>query len=214
MYENLVGVADNFKDIKINLTCPIDSSNDKFKSKCEALYIDKYELDNVGIDTKKTLYDCKNPLYKVPRIISNVNNYKKLKSKHSKLEINDYDNKISEKIEDLKKLETEKYIKIKKIQTGETITFEDAYNEISKHSIDKLVQSSKDKWKLYNNYDAAQNLFAEFENDANVMTYHGLVYTIEDALKVANENNVNLFVWYHNSYELDNFASKLYFIDI
>ena len=46
------------------------------------------------------------------------------------------------------------------------------------------------------------------------MKYYGLVYTIEDAIRIANENNENLFVWYHNSFELDNFASKLYFIDI
>ena len=29
-----------------------------------------------------------------------------------------------------------------------------------------------------------------------------------------SENDQNYFVWYHNSYELDDFASKLYFIDI
>ena len=204
---------DNYKDLKINLTCPIDINNDKFKSKCESMYIDNYELNKKPIDINKSLYDCKNPLYKVPRIISNVNNYKRLKSKHSNLEIKDYDNKINEKLEDLKKLEAEKYIKLKKIQTGESISYEDAYSEIGKYSIDKLVNSSKDKWKIYNNYDAAQKLVDDNDNN-NILKYHGVAYTIEEATKAANDNDANLFVWYHNSYELDNFASKLYFIDI
>ena len=33
-------------------------------------------------------------------------------------------------------------------------------------------------------------------------------------MKTANENNQSFFVYYSNSYELDTFSSKLYFIDI
>lgn len=201
-------IINEYKPVKINLTCPIDENNNKFKSKCEALYINN-NIDNY-VDTQKTLYECQNPLYKVPRIVNNINDYKKLKQKNSNLELKQYDNKINEKIEDLKKLEAEKYIILKKIQTGQIISFEDAYNEINKNSVDK----SKDKWKLYKNYDAVQNLFSEFEKNDSVMKYYGLVYTIEDAIKIANDNNENLFVWYHNTFELNNFASKLYFIDI
>ena len=205
---------DNFTPIKIKLTCPININNDKFKSKCESIYIDKYEMNNLA-DNKKSLYDCKNPLYTVPRIVNNVNNYKKLKVKHANIELKDYDNKINEKISDLKKLEVEKYIKMKKIQTGEVISFDDAYKIVNSRALDNLVSNPKNNWKIYNNYDAAQNLFNANESNKNkILTYYGLVYTIDDAINIANQNDQSYFVWYHNSYELDNFASKLYFIDI
>ena len=211
---------DNFKDIKIKLKCPIDDNNSKFKSKCEAVYINNFDKQNninELIDIKKSLYECKNPVYNVPILTKNINNYKKIKSKYSNLELKDYDNKINEKINDLKKLEAEKYIKLKKIQTGGDVTMEEAYDAINNYSLDKLVNNSKEKWKLYNGYDAVQNLFNDNENnntDNQLIKYYGKVYTIDDAIKVANENEQNFFVWYNNSYELDNFASKLYFIDI
>jgi hypothetical protein len=80
-----------------------------------------------------------------------------------------------------------------------------------------VYNNSKEKWKLYNGYDAVQNLFNDNENnntENRLIKYYGKVYTIDDAIKIANENEQNFFVWYNNSYELDNFASKLYFIDI
>ena len=199
---------DNYKSVKVNLICPVDDNNDKFKSKCEALFINN-DVNNY-VDTKKSLYDCKNPLYKVPIVTNNINNYKKIKNKNSQIEIKDYDNKINAKLEDLKKLEAEKYIILKKIQTGHIISFEDAYNEINKYSIN----NPKEKWKIYTNYDAVQNLLHDYEMNDNVLKYYGLVYTIEDAIKIANDNNENLFVWYHNTFELNNYASKLYFINI
>ena len=90
------------------------------------------------------------------------------------------------------------------------ISYDDAYDTINNYSVDTLVNNSSEKWKIYDNYDAVQNLL----NEDNLIKYYGKVYTIEDAIKTANENEQNFFVWYNNSYELDNFASKLYFIDI
>ena len=206
----------NFTPIKINLKCPIDN-NDKFKSKCTSIYIDEYAINENNyknlIDMNKNFNDCKNPLFKVPRLVKNPNNYKKIKNKYSKNELNDYDKKINEKVNDLKKLEAEKYQKTMKYQNGINITYEEAYDIMDKKSFDKLIKTPNDKWKIYNNYDAAQNLYHENEKN-KVLTYFGKVYTLEDAINVANENDQSFFVWYHNSYELDNFASKLYFIDI
>ena len=196
--------VDNFQVIKIKLNCPIDENNDKFKSKCESIYINNYDKENNMnnlIDIKKSLYECKNPIYKVPIITKNINNYKKLKAKYSNLELKDYDNKINEKIKDLKKLEAEKYIKLKKIQTGNDVTIEEAYSAISNYSLDKLMNVSKEKWKFYNGYDAVQNLFSDNENndtDNKLIKYYGLVYTIDDAIKISNENEQNFFVWYNN----------------
>ena len=203
--------------IKIKLKCPIDENNDKFKSKCEAVYInnfDKKKNINELIDVNKSLYECKNPIYNVPIITKNINNYKKIKAKYSNLELKDYDNKINEKINDVKKLEAEKYVKLKKIQTGNEVTIEEAYDVINSYSLDKLVNNSNEKWKIYNGYDAVQDLFNNDNENNQLIKYYGLVYTIDEAIKIANENEENFFVWYNNSYELNNFASKLYFIDI
>jgi hypothetical protein len=216
---------DNYKNIKIDLKCPVDDNNDKFKSKCMAAYFqnnnnlntNQYTEKNM-VNLKKSLYDCDSPLYKVPRIVNDSNKYKKLKDNLTKNEIKEYDNKINKSIEDLKKLKAEKYIILNKIQTGTTITLDEAFKKIDKISPSKLLKNENDNWKLYKDYDAAQYLFNENNNERkredNILIYYGKVYTIEEAIKVANENNQSFFVWYHNSYELDNFASKLYFINI
>ena len=206
---------ENFNKINLNLKCPIDSDGDKFKSKCASLYLDSNNIESMNniIDTNKNLYNCSNPVYKLPRIVSNVNNYKKKNAKNANIQLQDYDNKINEKLDDIKRLKAEKYIKLKAIQNGETITLEDAYKVINSIPIDRLLNNTKENWVLTPNLDAIENLL---NNDkySDTINYHGMVYTIDDAVKIANENNQNFFVWYHNSYELENFASKLFFVDI
>jgi len=207
---------DSNDSIKINLKCPIELNNEKIKSKCSALYLNKSKTNNSIeklIDTTIPLNNCNNPIYTIPRIVQNINKYKKIKTKESNIEIQEYDKEIDNKVKELKRLKANKYIKLKKIQDGELINEEDAYDIINKISLDKLLNNSKENWKFYKNFDAAQNLYDDV-NYSSSLKYHGLVYTIDDAVKIANENNENFFVWYHNSYELDNFASKLYFIDI
>ena len=203
---------DNYDNIKVNLSCPIDKDNDKFKSKCIAIYNNNNFFDNNDIDKKRNMYECKNPIYKVPMIVNNINNYKKLKDNKSINKIKTYDNEINEKIEDLKKLKAEKYIALKKIQNNSDVTIEEAYEIINKN-YDKIQDTQNQYWKLFKNYDAAQYLFNDNINNEIVKLY-GNVYTIEEAMNIASENNESFFVWYHNSYELDNFSSKLYFIDI
>lgn len=70
-----------YKPIIIYLQCPIDVNNEKFKSKCDALYIDPYNIDKNNykefINMNQSLNNCKNPLFKVPRIIKNIDEYKK-----------------------------------------------------------------------------------------------------------------------------------------
>ena len=195
----------NINKININLDCPVDINNDKFKSKCGALYLDESAFDKDNINLNLPFNECKNPLFTVPRIISNINNYKKNKSIKSNNKILEYDNQINKKIEDLKILEAEKYIKLKEIQTGQTISIEDALKTIN--------LNLEDKWKIFNNYDAAQNIFSEDLKD-QILTYYGKVYTLKDAIDISSKNNQNYFVWYHNSYPLDNYASKLFFINI
>ena len=206
---------ENFNELNIELKCPINNNN--YKSKCESIYINPYllEKDNYNelIDINISTRECENPLFKVPRLVKNINNYKRLKTKNSKDELSEYDIKINEKIEDLKKLEAEKYVKLKKLKNGIDITLEESYDIINKSSLDKLINNNLEDWKIYENYDAIQNLFEENEKN-ELLTYYGKVYTLDLAIEIANENSQNYFVWYHNSYEVNDFASKLYFIDI
>jgi hypothetical protein len=198
---------DNLNKINIDLKCPIN--NDKFKSKCASLYLDNQNI----VNSNKNLYECSNPVYTLPRIVTNVNNYKKQNAKNANMQIQDYDNKINEKINDLKKLKAEKYIKLKEIQNGTIITFEEAYKIINNIPLDRLLNNTKENWILTPNLDAIENIINNDKYD-NAINYHSIVHTIDDVIKIANENNQNFFVWYHNSYELENFASKLFFIDI
>jgi hypothetical protein len=200
----------NSSNIKINLNCPINS-NPEYKTKCEALYINNINDDlEYYFDDKINMNNCKNPVFTIPRIVTNIDKYKKMKKKISQSKIKNYDEKINEKISDLRKLEAEKYIILKKIQTGKDISLEEALEIISK----KPLKDNTNNWKIYNNYDAAQKLFDYSENNVEILKYYGKVYTIQDAMDIANKNDEPFFVWYHNSFELDNFASKLYFIDI
>jgi hypothetical protein len=85
----------NHTKIIVNMNCPIEKGNDLFKSKCEAVFIDNFGINNnqinnfIDYDTK--IYECKKPIYKIPQIVNNVNNYKKLKDKISNEEIKNYD---------------------------------------------------------------------------------------------------------------------------
>lgn len=197
--------------IKLNMNCPINKKDERYNTKCEALYINNKD-DNLKtyMDYNTSLYYCKNPVFKVPKPVKDINIYKRFKNKNLQNEINNYDKQINEKINDVRKLEAEKYMKLKGIQTGNKITFEEALDAISKYPL----KENTTNWKIYENYDAAQKLYDYSENKVEILKYYGKVYTIQDAMDAANKNNELFFVWYHNSYELDNFASKLYFIDI
>lgn len=204
----------NYIKINIPIQCPVDGNNEKFMSKCASLYINNNESNiNSSINKNKSLYECPNPVYKLPRHVPDINKYKKKQIKQTNIEIQDYDNKINEKLDDLKRLKAEKYIKIKQIQTGETISFDDALIIINRMSVQKLLNTTKENWGFYQNMDAIETIINDDKYNS-IIEYYGLVYTIDDVIKIANEKNQNMFVWYHNSYELENYASKLYFVDI
>ena len=76
------------------------------------------------------------------------------------------------------------------------------------------LENNQDYWKTYKDYDAAQYLYNDSNTSETVLTYYGMVHSIEEATRAATENNQSFFVWYHNSYDLDNFSSKLYFINV
>jgi hypothetical protein len=208
----------NKSSISIDLKCPIDTTNSKYKSNCSATFIEDTDTENQMVksivDKDRPFIDCPNPLFKIPRIVSNSNVYKKAKTMQKKEEVRKYDSEINSKLEDLKKLKAKKYVILKKIHNNEDIDFESAYKIINTIPIDKVLNNDQEYWKLFENYDAAQYLYNDNNTGTEVLTYWGQVYSKEEAISIATENGQSFFVWYHNSYELDNFASKLYFINI
>jgi len=195
--------------LKIKLSCPIQNDNSKFKDHCESLYIDNKKV-NDALDVRVNIDLCQNPVFIVPRLISDIDKYKKCQVDESSKEIKGFDKKITEKIDELRYLEAIKYVKLIKLQQDKDITMEEAYEMIDENN---LGLNFKDRWKTFKDYDAVQNLFLENENK-KVITYYGKVFTLEEAMSVASQLKQHYFVWYHNSYQLDEYASKLYFIDV
>jgi hypothetical protein len=200
-----------YKPLIIHMNCPIEKDNKLFQSKCESIYINPSNDDLYkSIDNKINMNNCVNPLFKVPTIVNDKSKYKKIKNKKTFNEIKQYDEKINEKIRDVYRIEAERYVRLKKMLYGQNVSFEQALKIVS----DTKITPNKNKWKIFPNYDAAQKLFSYSENNVEILNYYGKVYTIQEAMDAANKNNQFFFVWYHNSYELDNYASKLFFIDI
>lgn len=199
----------NNDKIKIKLACPINVDNAKFKTHCESLFIDTKKANDI-LDVSTNIDSCSSPVFIVPRLISDVEKYKKIKIKESSDEIKNFDEKIVEKVGDLRELESKKYMKLMKLQHDKDISLEEAREIVDRNN---LGLNFKDRWKTYNDYDGVQNLFLEDEKE-KLITYYGKVFTLEEAISVASELKQYYFVWYHNSYQLDDYASKLYFIDI
>ena len=198
-------------DITIKLSCPKNKSNDSFNSKCVSLYIDPEDLKNMkNINTKKLLYNCPNPVYELPRKVSNINGYKKLNFQKNNKEINNYDENIIKKNKELEILQAKKYMKIKKINNNENITINNALKEIKNK---KYLNDVNKKWKSFQNYDALQYLNNIPQSQSAIKKY-GKVYSLQEAINISSQLNESFFVYYSNSYELSNYSSNLYFVDI
>jgi len=202
---------DKYDKIEIKLTCPINPNDERFQSKCVAAYIDEDMIQsNKVLNREQTLYDCKNPAYSVPYIVDDMSNYKKVKNKYNHIEVSKYDDEIDSTVQNLKKLKAQKYMRLHKIQTGKEIDYDTAYQTICKQRFD-IDNNQNENWTLFKNYDAIRYLLNE-ENPA--VKLHGMVYSIDEAVTLATQKNESFFVWYNNSYEEQDFASKLFFVDI
>jgi hypothetical protein len=202
---------EKYDKIEIKLTCPINPNDERFQSKCVAAYIDEDMIQsNKVLNREQTLYDCKNPAYSVPYIVDDMSKYKKVKNKYNHLEVSKYDDKINSTVENLKKLKAQKYMRLHKIQTGKDIDYDTAYQTICKQKFN-IDNNENENWTLFKNYDAIKYLLNE-QNPA--VKLHGMVYSINEAVTLATQKNESFFVWYNNSYEEQDFASKLFFVDI
>jgi hypothetical protein len=172
---NFVGIKCNINShchsIQHSLSCPVNTNDPLFKIKCDALFFNEMPKSS-DISSTIELPDCKTiPIFKIPLLVKDSNKYKK-KTYH---DIQKYNNEIQTKIDDLKKLEAEKYIKLVKYQKGNDLSLEDAYKEINKRPLNSIINENIENWKVYKNMDAAQSLF--YENEKNtILQYYGKVF--------------------------------------
>lgn len=193
------------------LHCPTNKNNPRLKSKCVSFYIDDTDKEKyTKINQKKLLYGCTNPIYKVPMLVKDVSLYKKNNFKKMNNAINEVDQTISDKKKELLDLEAHKYQQIYKLNHNESIPKEKAIEKVKDRISNDDIEK---KWKCFENIDALQNIIHDAQYKASV-SYYGKVYTIEEAMKAANDNNQCFFVYYSNSFELQDYTSHLYFIDI
>jgi len=187
----------NKSQIIIQLKCPIESND----SKCISLYIPNKSVSELEKekDMNKPSYDCNHPLYKIPRIVNNIDVYQEQKEYEKKEELESYE-------EEIMNLKIQKKIKEMELH-NQNITYEEA-SELIKNG---EIENKKSSWKRYTNKDAVYP-FLKDTKEIHGIEYYGMVYSIEDALRIANEKNENFFVWYHNTYSIKRFSSRLYFI--
>lgn len=198
------------KKIEIVLSCPINRKNDEFKSKCYALYLDN-DLDNL-VDSSIAEKDCENPVFRTPFIVNNISQYEELNKKNNQKTLEKFDDEIRKKHSELQILKAEKYIIDYKETTGDTISQEKALSEIEKKENLFGGKRSEPSWISLDNIDVVSFFLNDNQYSDYVSVYSDVVKTIEDAEKIALENNKTYFTWYHNNYSNQDYASKLFFI--
>lgn len=213
--KDVIPINEINNSFSFEINCPKNKNDPKFQSKCISFHIDDKNINKSNkINKKKLLYTCQNPIYNTPRIVKNINNYKKNIFKNNNNKINSYEKEIEQKKKELKNLEAQKYQKIHKINKNEDISLDKALENVNKLNILNDKNNVEKKWKLFNNFDALQNIIDDAQYKDAIKTYPSKVYTTEEAIKIANEQNESFFIYYHNSFELDQYSSSLYFIDI
>ena len=213
--KDIIPINEINNSFSFEINCPKNKNDPKFQSKCISFHIDDKNIKkHQNINKKKLLYTCQNPIYNTPRIVKDTSSYKKNIFKQNNKQINNYEQLIEQKKNELKNLEAQKYRKIHKINKNEDISMNKALENVNKLNIINTNDNIEKKWKLFNNFDALQNIIDDPQFQDAIKTYPSKVYTIEEATKIANEQNESFFIYYHNSFELDQYSSSLYFIDI
>jgi hypothetical protein len=183
----------NKGEITFSLKCPMQKST----SKCMSMFVPDKDVSTLST-TQKSFIQCDNPLFRIPRIVTNVKAYQEEKEKKKKEELEAYE-------EEILKLKVEKKIKEMKMHEEE-ITYEEALEFVRSGEKEKTGS-----WKRYENRDAVYPFLKDTKEIIGI-EYYGMVYSIEDALRIANQKGETFFVWYHNTYSIQRFSSRLYFI--
>jgi hypothetical protein len=195
-------------NLSIKLSCPVDPNNELYQTKCYSLYNDGH--DSIEKDISSNV--CKYPLYRTPFIVKDKTLYEKLQTEKRNKELKSVESSIEKKNDEILALQAEKYQKTFKLVNGRDISYEHALLEVKKNSKGSK-KNFKNEWIIFENYDAATYLLQDNKLSDLISIYNKNVKTIEDAKRIANENNKKFFVWYHNNYNNSEYASKLFFIE-
>jgi hypothetical protein len=156
--------------------------------------------------------ECKYPLYRTPFMVKDKTLYEKIQTEKRNKELKSVESNIEKKNNEILALQAEKYQKTFKLVNGRDISYDQALFEVKKNSKGGK-KNLKNEWIVFENYDAATYLLQDNKLSDLISIYNKNVKTIEDAKRIANENNKKFFVWYHNNYNNSEYASKLFFIE-
>jgi hypothetical protein len=208
----------NMDQLKIEIKCPVNIQDNRFQSNCTAAYFDT-DNSNPGnfkyldlLDKSVKPEDCVQPVYKVPRIVNDIDIYKQLMQKKKDNEIQDYNNMLDSKEEELNKIRMEK-LKIKfKMNTGKDLNDDEARSMVEFNKYE-YFQSGSEKpcmWKIHEH----KNPFGDYVEENDIRQYgilvQGKFYLLEEAKQKACELGAYRFIWFSNSYVLENLRNQLY----
>ena len=196
-------------NLSIKLSCPVDPNNELYQTKCYSLYNDGRN-DSVQKDIPSG--ECKYPLYRTPFMVKDKTLYEKIQTEKRNKELKSVESNIEKKNNEILALQAEKYQKTFKLVNGRDISYDQALFEVKKNSKGGK-KNFKNEWIVFENYDAATYLLQDNKLSDLISIYNKNVKTIEDAKRIANENNKKFFVWYHNNYNNSEYSSKLFFIE-
>ncbi len=208
----------NMSKLKIEIKCPVNIEDTRFQSKCTAAYFDT-DNSNPGnfkylelLDKSVKPEDCVQPVYKVPRIVNDIDIYKQLIEKKKNDDIQDYNKMLDNKEEELNKIRMEK-LKIKfKMNTGQELNDDEARSMVEFNKYE-YFQSGSEKpciWKIHEH----KNPFGDYVEENDIRQYgilvQGKFFMIEEAKQKACELGAYRFIWFSNSYPLENLRNQLY----
>lgn len=188
------------KKIVLNLSCPVNTSDETYQTKCSSVYIDDISKNNV--DNSVSFQQCKYPLYRTPYIVKDTKKYEEVQKHASEKESKRVEEEINLKMDEIKKLKIEKYMK------DNNTSYENA-----QQIIEQKENKNKDgAWMVFSMTDASSFFLNSPKYSDFITMYDEDVKTIEEAKKIAELNNKIYFVWFHNNYNNKEYASKLFFI--
>lgn len=190
-----VKVKENQK-VVINITCPVNKENEKYKTKCASLFIDESNLKN-NVDKDVPLQKCSTPLYKTPFIVKDKTKYEEAIKEKAHREMQMVQNEIDNKMEEVSKLKIEKYMR---------------ENNVTRQEAEEALSKKKPEWITLENTDAVSFFLNSPTYGEMIQIYDMPVMSIEEARQIAVKNNEFYFVWFHNTYNNSEYASKLFFI--
>ncbi len=140
----------SIKNLEFKLSCPINTKNNPYEAKCTPFSLNdenNIQLSNV-FDNKIIQQKCKNPVYLLPSIINDINDYKLKKSKALEKNMENFEHIISADQEELNKKRALQYMVSYEKKFGTKISYEEALNHV-KNTIEHATNASSSFSELW-----------------------------------------------------------------